>query len=116
MFVVHPPPPLVDRFLLFYFGRFYMYGSGGRVSQNWQYFQTFVEHCHYKIFLLQPLLILNQAVVGNLVIHPYQIKCMEHGWHQNTPAPKIMMAIINQQVLPIKYKNPLVVIIYGYGN
>ena len=39
--------------------------------------------------MLQPLLLLNQYVVGNVEIYPYQIKLMEYYWNPNDPASKI---------------------------
>ena len=83
-FVFHRPPPLVDNFLFFAFNCFSMDGSGRRVDQSCQSFQKFVEHLQHKTIQLQTLLLLNQAVVGNVVIIPYQINCMEHYWNPNT--------------------------------
>ena len=74
VFVVHPPPPLADRVLFVDFSHFFMDRSGGRVAQSCQYFQKFVNHCHNKILLIKPLLLLNQDVVGDVGIQPYQIK------------------------------------------
>ena len=98
MFVVHSPPPLADWVLFIAFGRFSMDGSIGRVAQSCRPIQKFFDHFHHKILLLQPLLLLNQAVVGNVGIHSYQIKYMEHDWHPNAPAPKRMTVISNQLV------------------
>ena len=51
-----------------------------------------------QILLIQPLILLNHYVVGNVGIHPYQIKCMEHYWNSNVPVLKIMAVISNQLV------------------
>ena len=96
--VVHLHPYFLDRVVFIAFGRFFMDGSGGRVAQICWYLQKIVNHFQHKILLLKPLLLLNQAGVGNSVIHPYQIKCTEHGCHPNLPASKIMAVIINQLV------------------
>ena len=40
---------------------------------------------------------------------------MEHDWHPNDTATKIMMSIINLLFLSINYKHPVVVIIYDSG-
>ena len=48
--------------------------SGGRVAKSCQYFQKFVDHFHYKILLLETLILLNQYDVGNVDIQSYQIK------------------------------------------
>ena len=79
MFVVYPPP-LADRVLFVYFSRFFMGGSGGRVSQSCRYFQKFFDHCHNKILMLQPLLLLNQAK------------------RLNAPEPKRMSVISNKLI------------------
>ena len=89
---------------------------GGRVSQSCLSFQNFVDNLQQKIILLQPLLLLNYAVVGNVDIQPYQIKYMGHVWHPTKSAPKRMTRIINQLVRPIYPKHTVVVIIYGSGN
>ena len=73
------PTPIVDMFLfalLIAFVFFSLDGYDVRVAQSCQYSQNFVNNFHHKILLLQPLLLLNQAVVGNLCIQPDQIKCM----------------------------------------
>ena len=89
---------------------------GGRVAQSCLSFQNFVDNLQQKIILLQPLLLLNYTVVGNVDIQPYQIKYMGHVWHPTEYAPKRMTRIINQLVRPIDPKHPVVVIIYGSGN
>ena len=89
---------------------------GGRVAQSCLSFQNVVDNLRQKIIILQPLLLLNYAVVGNLDIQPYQIKYMGHVWHPTESAPKRMTRIINQLVRPIYPKHTVVVIIYGSGN
>ena len=116
LFVVHYSTPFADRVVFIYFSRSFMDGSSERVVKSCQYFQKFVNHCHLKNLLLQHLLLINQAIVGNPVIHPYQIKCMEYYWNTNAHAPNRMTEISNQLVLQINSKNPVVVIIYGSGN
>ena len=72
--------------------------SGGRVAQSCQYFQKFVDHYPHKILLLQPLLLPNQAISGNVDIQTHQSKCIEHDWKPNVPVQKIIRTISNQQV------------------
>ena len=94
--MVHPPPPISDRFLFIYFGRFSMDGYGGIVSKTFRSFPKFVKPFQNKILILQPLLLLDRTVAGNLGILPYQIKCMEYGWNPNAHAPKIWTVISNK--------------------
>ena len=102
VFSVHPPPlpppPPADRVLFIAFGRFSMDLSGGRVAQICRYFQKFIYHLKHKILVIQPLIILNQDVVCNAFIQPYQIIFMEHDWHKNMSALKRMTVISNQLV------------------
>ena len=98
MFVVQPTHPLLDSTPFITFSCFSMEGSDGRVDQTCQYLNKFVEHFQHKIFLLQHLLLPKQALLGNIGIIPYQIKCMEHNCHTNVPAPKKMMVTRNQQL------------------
>ena len=95
---------------------FFVVRSGEIVAQSFQCLLKNFDPCQHKILLIQPLLLLDQYVVGNVIIHPCKINCMEHGWNPIFPELKITMEIINQLVLPIKYNHPVVIIFYGYLN
>ena len=71
---------------------------GGRVAQSYQYFQNVVDHFHHEILLFQPILLLNQDVVGKVGIRLYQIKFMENDWHKNVPEPNRIELLINKLV------------------
>ena len=114
-FLVHPPPPLMDSVLLIYFRRNFIDRYGVIVGKSCHSFQNSFDHCHKKTLLFQPLLLLNQAILYYIGIHPHKLKCMEYNLNPNIPALKRMGVISNQMVRLINSEYPVVLIICGSG-
>ena len=110
VFRVHYPPSLVGRVIYIDVRRIFVDRYGGSVAQSCHYVQNvFSCFCH-KTLMLQFSLLLNQVGVDNIVIYT----CQVNDWHPNVLAPKRMVVVSNQMVLPINSNHPMVVIINGY--
>ena len=52
------------------------------------FLQNVVYHYHHKTLMLQHILLLKQADVDHVEIHPHEVNCMEHNWHPNATTLK----------------------------